>query len=371
MNKPSIALSLSLSLSLVMLFTLSQPVMADETATDPSSSMLRLADQLDPNFESSSFEDSSLRIELPKGADTGLWTTANFKTQRGRLQSLKLFPKKTLAKIKLGMNFALASSTDASSIYLANASSSGMRFIARTRDASSSSSITYVTNLDRDSYLLKSPVDGYLILNGDGEYLGNLGQPWAIDASGRRLSTTLRLQNSLLVQDIKIDSGVTYPVTSDPNWSYSLDYTYIADSNGMTVSRSKRTPDQATSKLQSCFNCYFPITGAPKTYPYVGQSMPLRIELPLVPMASLPAPVVVSAVSQNGWTFTATNGHVDGAGSKIWFLWYSDAEGYLHLNVLASIVNPDPCGLGTSVCQSIYPIAAGASWSRLFANVAR
>jgi hypothetical protein len=240
-----------------------------------------------------------------------------------------------------------------------------MQIISQTENAESTSRIEYQTSLAANTYLLDVPNVGLQILADDGRYLGTLDKPWAFDMDKKPLRSWFTLDDGILVQHIKVDRSTRYPVISDPNWSYSLDIWY----NDVYVHSTTKSPNTVTAMLRSCFNCYFPVAGAPTYYPYVGQIMPLKIAKPIPPFDLLPAPVRVSEVYKFGWRFIALPGHVDGAGSTIHFVWYSDSIGLLHLSVTARIVNPNPCGLTPLVCQAVYPAVAQTTWQKLFNNV--
>lgn len=255
-------------------------------------------------------------------------------------------------------------------VFSATSGSNFARLVAQSFTPSTTNEITYDTNFDVDTHLVLVENVGLQILANDGSYLGTLSAPWAFDSKGRSLKTWFTLSNSQLTQHILIDKQVSYPVTSDPNWSYTFD-TMLNTSLGATGMRvSYRSPAYATNLLKSCFNCYFPISGAPRTYPYVGQTMPLQIQLPIISFVTKPAPVKVSAVYVHGWQFIALPGHVDWVGSTITFQWYADFNGRLHLSVVGSIANPNPCGFGLDdACHVTYPIIAAGSWAQLFNNV--
>ncbi len=223
--------------------------------------------------------------------------------------------------------------------------------------------------------------NGRLSLNdSNGVYLGTLDEPWAVDADGTRLSTHFELQSNKLVQIVETSGDVTFPVTSDPSWSYSLDLSWKYSLQQSTYSAS-----YVTSRLKTCFNCYFPVYGAPPTYPYVNQTMPLRIR-DFWNNPTIHAQVKVSDTYNYGWVFTATSDHIDDAGSTIGFSWYRDPTLHLHLQIDASIVNPSPmtkvlngslgsfmCSLAWALpsCNSVYIFKATNTWIDFFDAVTK
>lgn len=93
------------------------------------------------------------------------------------------------------------------------------------------------------------------------------------------------------------------------------------------------------NNLHTCFNCEFPIQGAPAAYPAVGDTLNLNAS-PFT-FISIPAPVEVSnsydAGTVAGFGFTALPGHFDGAGSIVQFTFSGDLTHYLSLEVMANV----------------------------------
>jgi len=296
---------------------------------------------------------------------TGVSVSSSFINSSGRNETLEISPKYPSSSQDTVQGRSTSISSDGLKTFVGSTTSSTMQIIAQTENAESTSRIEYQTSLTANTYLLDVPNVGLQILTDDGRYLGTLDKPWAFDMDKKPLRSWFTLDDGILVQHISVDRSTRYPVVSDPNWSYSLDIWY----NDFYVHSSTKSPNTVTAMLRSCFNCYFPVAGAPIYYPYVGQTMPLKIAKPIPPFDLLPAPVRVSEVYKYGWKFIALPGHVDGAGSTIQFVWYSDSIGLLHLSVAASIVNPDPCGLTSIVCQAVYPSVAQTTWQKFFNNV--
>jgi hypothetical protein len=309
-----------------------------------------------------SFGDIRLEHKLSQGSN--ITVSSHFRSTDGKDHSLEVSPNYASADSRNTSALSSSITADKSRLFVASTTQNTMRIITQTFSKESTSSIEFKTNLPKDAYLLNVPNVGIQILTSDGTYCGTLETPWAFDAHKQRLASSFSLVDGMLVQKIFVRNDTAYPVLSDPNWTYSLDF-WINTANS---SVSSKTPNMATAILKSCFSCYFPIQGAPAIYPFVGQTMPLKAVRPLPPFDTLPAPVRVSAVYQFGWKFTALPGHVDGAGSTIQFNWYSDAAGLLHLAVAASVVNPDPCGLWIA-CQPAYIAMATITWQGLFNNV--
>jgi hypothetical protein len=272
---------------------------------------------------------------------------------------------------------AIATSLDSTGLvqHVLQVTNNSFRFVAESENLEVASKQSYLTTLPKSAYLVKMENGDYQILDEKGVYYGTLQKPWAVDAAGREFDTSLSLLNGELTQRSEINGEVAYPVRTDPSWSYSGDFALHIEDDGSTgipptIYYSLRSPAYVTTLLRGCFNCYFPVNGAPKTYPYIGQSMALFISNPTPPgMWRWEAPVKVSKLYSYGWEFVALDGHVDGAGSTIRFNWYSDSSKRLHLSVSATILNNNPVDfIGTDVNtdRSIYIGQAKATWQNFF-----
>jgi hypothetical protein len=356
---------IALALSVFFVVATSSPALADDDLVNRSQAVLQLATSLtESNASISAFQSGDLTLEHKLTQSQSITVASTFRGSEGKRHFLELSPNYNSYAAQTTTNLSSSISSDKNRLFVASTAQGSMRIVSLTYSKESTSSIEYKTSLPKDAYLLNVPNVGNQILTPDGTYYGTLSMPWAFDATKKRLSTSFSLVDGALIQRIVVTNETTYPVISDPNWTYSLDY-WVNDKHSAV---STKTPNTVTAMLKSCFSCFFPIQGAPMIYPYVGQTMQLKIARPLPPFDTLPAPVKVSAVYQYGWKFTALPGHVDGAGSTIQFNWYSDAFGFLHLSVAASVVNPDPCGLWIA-CQPAYIAMARITWQGLFNNV--
>ncbi|MER0481987.1 hypothetical protein ABR737_27255 [Streptomyces sp. Edi2] len=102
----------------------------------------------------------------------------------------------------------------------------------------------------------------------------------------------------------------------------------------------KVSPAKAMKSLKHCFNCTFPVKGAPKKFPKENQR--INLEACAVFFACKDAPVRYHGIGsmKNAWYFTAEKGHFDGKGSKVYFNFYTDSKGYLRLHVEGYVTNP-------------------------------
>jgi len=159
---------------------------------------------------------------------------------------------------------------------------------------------------------------------------GVINAPWAVDSAGNALPTHYGWSGTTLTQYVEPSATTTYPVLADPNWSYDF-YDNL---------RILYTPHDVMNNLHACFNCEFPISGAPSKYPAVGDT--LNLNASPFSFISIPAPVQVSnsydAGTVAGFGFTALAGHFDGAGSIVQFTFDGDRTRYLSLEVMANVV---------------------------------
>jgi hypothetical protein len=353
-------------LSLAAVLFSSGPALAEDSTNlrgiDVSNRALALAPASAPSSPPS---EGGLITSHTSKALKGVSVSSSFRNSKGQHEEVEISPKYASSSWETSLGRSTSISSDGLRTFVGSTTTSTMQIIAQTETAETTSRIEYLTSLTGDTYLLDVPNVGIQILAEDGRYLGTLAKPWAFDNESKPLKTWLTLDSGTLVQHISVNKTTSYPVLSDPNWGYSVDIWL----NDVTIRASSRSPNAVTAMLKSCFNCFFPVDGAPVYYPYIGQSMPLKIVKTVPPYDVAPAPVRVDELYKFGWRFVALPGHVDGAGSTIKFVWYPDSNGLLHLAVVGSIVNPDPCGISSFICQLTYPSVARTTWQKLFNNV--
>lgn len=223
--------------------------------------------------------------------------------------------------------------------------SSGFRVIRTINSPDDLDSQNYELAVGVDAHL-EAVADGYLVLDGT-DVRGAIGLPWAVDARGRNLETHYRLVGTTLTQTVRVDSETSYPIIADPNWSYTYTYT------------TRTSPNTNWIKLHNCFNCYFPISGAPSWWPAPNELLPLIVFLQN--MECRMGTVVVGGLQDYSWSFRATANHLDGYGSHITFaLRY--VGGTPSLIVSAFVVN-DP------VNKDLMLMMANSQWQTFATNL--
>jgi len=102
------------------------------------------------------------------------------------------------------------------------------------------------------------------------------------------------------------------------------------------------SPDNVFNELHRCFNCSFPVPGAPAEFPAFGQHLPLR---PSAFGICQDAPVAAQPYDPSHVIrLIALPGHFDGEGSTVDFTFFNNVsgpgQGLLILRVQAHVTNP-------------------------------
>lgn len=215
----------------------------------------------------------------------------------------------------------------------------GFRVVTVIRDTTRNSRFEYTFAVPADAALVRTPT-GYLLTDGD-EVLGTLADPWATDASGRKLKTHYEWKNHVLAQVLDEEmKDLQYPVVLDPAWGYVYQYNLSF------------RPSVNMTRLKTCFNCYFPVVGAPRSYPKVGQLLPLTVGI-----FSFECTMgqTIQTADYAAFQFNATKNHVDGFGSNINFQ-FMQAGSINYMLVDAYIAN------SLDAIRAPYMASAGLNW---------
>jgi hypothetical protein len=244
-------------------------------------------------------------------------------------------------------DYSVYSNGDATAAVYAKPTPAGAQIIFAAANKSELSSFRVAIPLNMST--VDSRADGSLFVDQtDGAGLF-IRAPWARDANGADLPSRYEFDGSVLVQKVDVTARTAYPVIADPAWDYTNDYGV-----GST------TPEVAQLTLHGCFDCSFPVPGAPRNFPSAGQALPLTV-----------GPWSFACTFRNedyrpipghhawGFIFDAASGHVDGIGSWISFDFFQKAgESTYTLRVYGYIVNDNPTGLG----RPAYLTGATANW---------
>lgn len=184
---------------------------------------------------------------------------------------------------------------------------------------------------------------------------------WARDASGASLPTSYQITTSTtstkIAQLVTTTATTKYPILADPAWSYSKTH---------SVGNTSRT--DAKNRLHKCFNCNFPIQGAPKDFPKDGTDLPLYVGIKTDGVDLL---VDFHCTFEKEWTnydqgggywgfrFNAAEHHVDGIGSHINFTFRSGRTSNT-LTVYGYVKKSHPLHLP----RAVYVAGADYAWSK-------
>jgi hypothetical protein len=189
---------------------------------------------------------------------------------------------------------------------------------------------------------------------------------------------------SVHLVDYNMPQSPQFPLPTDRPWEYNLDLTSTRklDQEGKPSAGTIASIDDVWKELNRCFNCNFPIGGAPKEFPRVGDKLPLSVGMGSNG-PNLPFPVEVTQIdttaNEINIEFKTLPGHVDGEGSIIHFRFY-EAGGELHLGVRGAVahgpgaIDSFPRSLTAPLERVGYTAVAGATWQpyidRLTSNIA-
>lgn len=178
------------------------------------------------------------------------------------------------------------------------------------------------------------------------------------DGEGERMSVQAASFGS-------VPESPRFPQPEKP-WEYNLDLTTDLKVSGGESAGVGITVDDVWNELHRCFTCNFPMGGAPKEFPKVGDKLPLEIKMAGVKLANFPVEVTQAEKtgSEINIEFVTLPGHVDGPGSTIHFRFFEQG-GEIHLGVNAHITDPGPgtgSGLPGALARAGYTGVAHLNW---------
>ncbi|GBE65987.1 hypothetical protein MFM001_24490 [Mycobacterium sp. MFM001] len=180
--------------------------------------------------------------------------------------------------------------------------------------------------------------------------------------------------------------GMGGPLPTDRKpWEYNLDLksrvtTHEPGMPGPPVSAgSVASINDVWNELHRCFNCNFPIGGAPQQFPNVGDKLPLELKVGKgigVKVANLPVQVtqIQRTADQINIEFATLPGHEDGLGSTIHFQWIKEG-GEMHLHIRGYVAEAGPGSEGgpqSPLERGVYGgIFAPVTWQPYIDNVTK
>lgn len=122
---------------------------------------------------------------------------------------------------------------------------------------------------------------------------------------------------------------------------YDVDFFVGERVGAKDVRKLKLKPKKAWDELHRCFNCSFPVDGAPKKFPKENQYIKLKAcGIGHLGCKNAPVRYHKSNSYKYTWFFLAQKGHFDGKDSMVRFRFYDDKQGFLRLKVYATVTHP-------------------------------
>ncbi|MGP5665312.1 hypothetical protein [Glutamicibacter arilaitensis] len=198
--------------------------------------------------------------------------------------------------------------------------------------------------------------DDTIFIQGSSEtqQYGVIEKPVGIDAKGKKVELVTAVDGSKVSYTVADPAKAVFPVATAAAWSYTVAYTWKDVGWPAYVSFKK-----AAAALKKCFNCSFPLSGAPKAFPVKGQKINLRV-------MGYKAPVQVTKASKSPvtWTFKTLPGHFDGTGSTIQFNLFSGRNNEFALGVTAKVTS-------SKIPQWLNKNASKKTWKTFAYRIAR
>lgn len=214
-------------------------------------------------------------------------------------------------------------------------------------------SLAIETASDSDLFLQS---DDTIFIQGtdESQQYGVIEKPVGIDATGKEVELSTTVSGSKISYTVADPQKAVFPVATAAAWSYTVAYTWKDVGWPAYVSFKK-----AAAALKKCFNCSFPLKGAPKAFPVKGQKINLSV-------MGFKAPVQVTKASKSPltWTFKTLPGHFDGAGSTIQFNLFSGRNNEFALGVTAKVTS-------SSIPQWLNKNASQKTWRTFAYRIAR
>ncbi|WP_144660043.1 hypothetical protein [Paenarthrobacter nicotinovorans] len=267
-------------------------------------------------------------------------------------EKIRIQPKQAKSETREDSGIAVFRTESNSTKIYVQPTLNGVRLLSAIGDASSPRAFSYEIDAGDNVTAQERPDGGIRLFAANGAPLGAFEAPWAVDAAGKKLNTTYTWEDGILTQSVEVTSSTKYPVLADPSWGYTT-----------KIEIGATTGTAVRNLLHGCFNCNFPIDGAPQAFPTYGQYLPLTVA-----GANFNCKFMYETPPTSNlydFTFEALPGHVDGAGSTIDFTFYkAPGESSMYLYAQGWIVGMDP-GPG----RYLYAEAASKSWVQFAQNV--
>lgn len=232
----------------------------------------------------------------------------------------------------------------------------GTRLLTAISDRESLNNPSFALDIPQGTTMVETPA-AYTLVAPDGTEFGAFEHPWVRDSEGHEIATHLELSGTTITQVIdRPHADIAFPLLADTHWEYA--YTY--DIGTITASKAR-------SKMHTCFNCFFPVHGAPKAFPTSGERLPLTINIlgwDIYPMTcKFMFESYIPEAQLFHFSFVAIEDHIDGAGSSIDFE-VVKIDGERQLRVYTWILNSF-----TPAFKTAYRAGAYEMWAKFADNL--
>ena len=313
---------------------------------DDSGKTLQIVESIAPGLIASTNSNGALKLGSSRAGSGQVGVTLASMGPSDQRVSLKVDYASEVSESKQGLS--VLRGLDPAVGAVTQSLEGGFRVLTTLSSPSKSKHFDYTFDLPAGADLQKS-ADGYLMVSGN-QVIGALSLPWALDATGKPLKTHYEWKNNVLTQVLDENlSTLTFPVLMDPAWNYVLQYNL------------RFSPEANFNHLQNCFNCYFPVPGAPRNYPRYGDLLPLTM---LGGNFECTMGSTYQSARYREFQFDATRNHIDQFGSRIAFqMTYAGSQSVLI--VRGYVVND----FGGKIGQWVYTNGAGAMWQSFATNL--
>jgi len=194
-------------------------------------------------------------------------------------------------------------SADGRSIVKVNPHASGVEFATAVEPDKGAAELRFDLNAPKD-VRLEPGFEGQLLIVDDLNTYGAVDVVTATDSAGASLPSEVKVKGGVLTQSIDAADAAPGAVAASMKLAYTFQY------------HTDKSFSKSRSLLKKCFNCYFPVKGAPKKFPKKGQVLPLRYGA-MNMKCKMRSETFTSTYFSFG--FTALKGHAYGKGSTIGF----------------------------------------------------
>lgn len=224
----------------------------------------------------------------------------------------------------------------------------GLGLITAISDPAATESFSVDLDVPQGTQLQALPDGTYVLRAPDQSGVGSVRAAAAFDIDGNALPTTYQWETDGILTQTVDASKASGPIVAPMYWTYG----YLIKIDRMTTAQKSEAVHN--SMRNNCFNCVFPVQGAPARWPAMEQHLPLYVGVPLMNFACVFNGSFAEWYGGSfywGFDFRAAPGHIDGVGSTIAFQIIPDVNGpqrslWVDAWVMNDLVNNDAYRVG-------------------------